>query len=90
MNDMTRQQIDEAVTDCLRRFCSGVDDIRPVDDLQDDLGIDSIEMVELAAMLSKQCGIGSRRIDLDGVATVGELGDRLERSLRTEPGMVSR
>lgn len=88
MDNVTRQRIDEMVAGCLRHFCQGTAEIRGADSLQDDLGIDSIEMVELAAMLTQQCGMGSRRIDLDGVDTVGDLGELLERSL--SPGRTER
>lgn len=71
-----RKTIDDAILECLRRF-GAEKNVQPTDELEGDLGIDSIERVELASMVAKHLGAPSRRMDLDGVVTVADLGSRL-------------
>jgi acyl carrier protein len=82
MNDMNPKLVEEAVLESLRRFCGAVDNVRPGQDLQNDLGIDSVEIVELAALLAGRFGVGARDMSLEDVVTVADLTNRVERNLR--------
>jgi acyl carrier protein len=58
----------------------GVEDVEilPIHDLQTDLGIDSTEMVELAALIRGQLGLHTQRINLSEVITVHDLVEQVE------------
>jgi len=81
MRDWTRETLEQAVFESLRHFCTDVDPILPGQDLQDDLGLDSVEIVELTTLLARRFGLSSRRIHLDDVLTVAELADGVEQNL---------
>jgi acyl carrier protein len=81
MRDWTRETLEQAVFESLRHFCTDVDRILPAQDLQNDLGLDSVEVVELTALLARRFGLSSRGIHLDDVLTVAELADRVEQNL---------
>ena len=82
--EATRVKIDQAVIEALQGLYGTVREVGPAQDLQQDLGLDSIEMVELASSVAKQLGAGSRRLDLAGVVTVRDLTARLEEALGSE------
>ena len=63
--------------------CCG-DDLKEGVELQD-LGIDSIEIVELATMAWKRCGLGPRALDVRDVQTMGQLVNRLHDGLPEDP-----
>ncbi|MFY9823807.1 MAG: phosphopantetheine-binding protein [Thermoanaerobaculia bacterium] len=86
MRDWTRETLEQAVFESLRHFCTDADRILPAQDLQKDLGLDSVEMVELTTLLARRFGLSSRRIHLDDVLTVAELADRVEQNLITVEG----
>jgi acyl carrier protein len=81
MRDWTRETLEQAVFESLRHFCADADRFLPAQDLQTDLGLDSVEIVELTTLLAKRFGLSSRRIHLDDVLTVAELADRVEQNL---------
>jgi acyl carrier protein len=69
---------EQAVINSLRRLGLDADQILPIHDLHCDLGVDSTEMVELAALVRTECGLATQRIDLDRVRTVGDLVAQIE------------
>ncbi|MGH9349893.1 MAG: hypothetical protein ACRD26_21795 [Vicinamibacterales bacterium] len=70
---MERDDIQHTVEEALRRFGCNAPQILPVHRLQGDLGIDSIEVVEVAALVCAARGTPDLRIDVSGVQTVGDL-----------------
>lgn len=45
--------------------------------LRDDLGLDSIDVINIAAQVEHRCGIELSQQELDGLTTVGQLLDLL-------------
>ena len=72
--------IEQAVINALRKLGCSVEHVNPVHELHGDLGVDSTEMVELAALVKSDCGVTLRPIDLRQVRTVADLSNRI-RSL---------
>jgi len=81
MTEWTRDTVQQAVLESLRPFCTGDEPILAAQNLQTDLGLDSVEVVELTTLLAKRFGLSSRAIQLDDVVTVAELAERLEQNL---------
>ena len=79
-------QVEAHIDSALRRFGCDAREILPIHDLQDDLGIDSIEIVELAALICCEYGRPDVRLDVAGVRTVGDLVNRAQAL--TAPGQV--
>lgn len=75
---MSSKQIEEQVIKALRNLGCDAEEILPVHELQFHLGIDSTEMVELAALVRSECGITAERIDLSDVRTVAEMAAKVE------------
>lgn len=74
---MERDDLWDSVEQALRRFGCDVPQILPLHCLQGDLGIDSIEVVELAALLCEARGLPGVRVDVGGVRTVQDLVARV-------------
>lgn len=70
---MQHPDIEAAVATAIRKLGLEEADILPVYDLQTDLGIDSTELVELAALVRGELGLHTQRIDLKQVRTVSDL-----------------
>lgn len=79
---MSQQEIETAILQSLRKLGCDVDTILPVHHLQFDLGVDSTEMVELAALVKTECGLALERLNLAGVYTVADLAHRVDHVLR--------
>jgi len=79
---MTNKSLEDAVIAALRKLGYDADTILPVHELHSDLGVDSTELIELAALVRTECGLGTQRIDLVGVKTVADLAGRIELLLR--------
>lgn len=75
---MSSNDIDKAIMDSLRRLGCDADVILPVHELQGDLGIDSTEMIELAALVRSECGLEAQRLDLNKINTVADLRRQVE------------
>ena len=75
---MATINVTEAVIDSIRRLGCDADQILPVHELQYDLGIDSTEMIELAALVQNQFRLESRRICMGSVKTVSDLVAQVE------------
>lgn len=75
---MSNNDIDKAILDSLRRLGCDADVILPVHELQGDLGIDSTEMIELAALVRSECGLEAQRLDLNKINTVADLRRQVE------------
>lgn len=58
------------------------DDVRPEARLVEDLGADSLDMVELIMAVEEEFGIEVPDEDAESLATVGQIADYLERRLR--------
>lgn len=56
--------------------------VRPEARLVEDLGADSLDMVELIMAVEEEFGIEVPDEDVEGLATVGQIADYLERRLR--------
>jgi len=68
--------LEQHIDSALRAFGCDASEILPVHDLQTDLGIDSIEIVELAALICRDWGRPDVRLDVSGVRTVSDLTTR--------------
>jgi acyl carrier protein len=77
------QDIESIVQASIRKL--GIEDaeILPIHDLQTDLGIDSTEMVELAALVRSQLGLHTQRISLSDVLTVQDLVTQVKNLIAT-------
>lgn len=87
---MSHVNVDEAIVASLRRLGCDAEVILPVHDLQGDLGVDSTEMIELAALVRSECGLEARRLNLDEIATVADLSRQLETLLRQSEAAAER
>lgn len=63
---------------------SAIQDIRSDSHLKDDLGIDSLDLVEITVQLETLFQVQFRPEDLDGIKTVGDLLNRLLTLLQIE------
>jgi acyl carrier protein len=57
-------------------------DVAPHHRFDIDLGIDSLEVVELGMIVCSRCGIASEQLDFRNVRTLGDLATRFAPSLR--------
>ena len=78
---MLHNNIDEAIISALRQLGCDADVILPVHQLQGDLGIDSTEMIELAALVRSECGLEAQRLSLREITTVADLRQQVEMLL---------
>ncbi len=87
---MTAQDIHGVVLACLKHLGYDAKEILPVHDLQSDLGLDSTEVVELAALVRNQCGLKAQRLNLHAMKTISDLSGQvqalLERGAETSAG----
>ena len=79
---MQHPDIEAAVATAIRKLGLEETDILPVYDLQTDLGIDSTELVELAALVRGEVGLHTQRIDLKRVRTVSDLIAQVDLLIR--------
>lgn len=79
---MQHPDIEAAVATAIRKLGLEETDILPVYDLQTDLGIDSTELVELAALVRGELGLQTQRIDLKRVRTVSDLVAQVDLLIR--------
>lgn len=75
---MQHPDIEAAVAIAIRKLGLEETTILPVHDLQIDLGIDSTELVELAALVRGELGLHTQRIDLKRVRTVSDLVSQVD------------
>lgn len=75
---------EEVVMKALRKLGCQVEAVLPVQELQGDLGIDSTEMVELAALVRTECGMSLQPVDLRSIQTVADLTSRIDQFLTTQ------
>lgn len=75
---MQHPDIEAAVATAIRKLGLEDTDILPVHDLQTDLGIDSTELVELAALVRGELGLHTQRLDLKQIRTVGDIVAQIE------------
>lgn len=78
---MSHRNVEEVVINSLRELGCDADTILPVHDLQGDLGVDSTEMIELAALVRSRVGLYAQRLNLDEIRTVADLQRQLEQLL---------
>ncbi len=78
---MTTQDIQEVVLASLKSLGYDTKDVLPVHDLQSDLGLDSTEVVELAALVRNQCGLKAQRLDLRTLKTVSDMASQVQSLL---------
>jgi acyl carrier protein len=78
---MVDKKIEESIINSLRKLGCDADTILPVHELQGDLGVDSTEMIELAALVRGEFGLTTQRINLQDVRTVADLTVRVESLL---------
>jgi acyl carrier protein len=79
---IVRARVEAAVVTAIRKLGVEEVDLLPVHDLQLDLGIDSTELVELAAIVRGELGLTAHRVDLGRLRTVGDLVSQLDAMLR--------
>ena len=77
-------QGEHVVINVLKKLGCEVETVLPVQELQGSLGIDSTEMVELAALVHKECGMPLKPADLLSIQTVGDLVNRIDRFLAVQ------
>jgi acyl carrier protein len=78
---MTTQDIQQIVLSSLNSLGYDAKNVLPVHDLQSDLGLDSTEVVELAALVRNQCGLKAQRLDFKSLKTVSDLASQVEALL---------
>lgn len=80
-NTIPRTDVEVVVSEAIRKL--GICDVEvlPLHDLQGDLGIDSTEMVELAALVRSDLGLTLERLDLRRIVTVADMVSQLETML---------
>lgn len=74
-------QILEGVARAIRALGCDSETILPVHELNNDLGIDSTEMVELAVLLRQEFGFAEKSLGLIGAVTVEHIVARVEACL---------
>ena len=74
----------DVVINALKKLGCQVETVLPVQELQGDLGIDSTEMVELAALVRLECGMALQPLDLRSIQTVADLTSRIGQFLATQ------
>lgn len=84
MSRIERVVAEDVVINALKRLGCPVDRVIPVQELQGDLGIDSTEMVELAALVRSECGMALQPIDLRRIQTVADLTNKIDQFLATQ------
>jgi acyl carrier protein len=67
------------VTDVIRLLGCDAKLILPVHELDNDLGIDSTEIVELGILIRKEFGVGEKAISLAGARTVADIIARVDQ-----------
>jgi len=72
-----QDEISQVITDALRQFLKDKQGIRPEDNLELDLGLDSLSKIELIVSLEKAFSIKLPENFLSDIHTVGELTERL-------------
>lgn len=88
---MQHRDIEAAVATAIRKLGLEETHILPVHDLQTDLGIDSTELVELAALVRGELGLHTQRLDLKQIRTVGDIVSQIEHLMggqAAEPAAV--
>jgi acyl carrier protein len=75
---------EDVVINALKRLGCPVETVVPVQELQGDLGIDSTEMVELAALVRSECGMALQPVDLRSIQTVADLTSKINLFLATQ------
>ena len=88
-NATLRSDVETAVAEAIRKLGIGDVEVLPVHDLQGDLGIDSTEMVELAALVRGELGLTRERLDLRKIVTVADLVAQLETMCAAHPVEVA-
>jgi len=78
---MTTQDIQQVVLASLKTLGYDAKNVLPVHDLQSDLGLDSTEVVELAALVRNQCGLKAQRLDFKSLKTVSDLASQVQALL---------
>ena len=87
---MNNTDITETIFQSLRAFGHAPGSIAPTTHLQDELGIDSLETVELSAVVCQQLGLPAHvAADVRNVRTVAELAARIESLLVQDGGTAS-
>lgn len=59
-----------------------IDIIGEQTELVDDLGLDSLDSIELVMEIEEKMGLELADDDMDGIKTVGQLADAIERAKR--------
>jgi acyl carrier protein len=78
---MTSRDIEQVVLQSLKNLGYEAKDVLPVHDLQSDLGLDSTEVVELAALVRNECGLKAQRLDMRSLKTVSDLAGQVKSLL---------
>ena len=80
---MTRREIDEKVRTFLTDDLE-IDEDKVSDDarLKEDMGVDSLEFVDIVATVEKNFGFRIKLGEMQGVSTLSQLCDYIERNVR--------
>jgi acyl carrier protein len=78
---MTSHDIQCVVAASLKSLGYESSELLPVHDLQSDLGLDSTEVVELAALVRNQCGLKAQRLDMRSLRTVSDVVSQVKSIL---------
>ncbi len=84
---MTPEDIQLTVMSSLKSIGYDTREVLLVHDLQTDLGLDSTEVVELAALVRNQCGLKAQRLDLRSLRTVSDLISQVRLLLDRAPSI---
>lgn len=80
---MTRQEIEQNVTDFLVEDLEIEPEvINPDAHLKDDLGIDSLDFVDIVVIVEKRFGFKIKPEEMSGVVTYKDFCDYIERKLQ--------
>lgn len=79
---MTRQEIEQKVrTFLIDEFEIDADKVKPEATLKDDLGIDSLDLVDIVVMVQKNFGFKPAVAELKEVKSLSEFCDYIERRM---------
>lgn len=79
---MTRQEIIEKINDFLiEELEIDNEKVAPTADLRDDIGIDSLDYVDIAAFVKKSFGFKIQSEDFEKIRTLGEFYEFLDSKL---------
>jgi acyl carrier protein len=84
VNDSAREHVSARIEDIIRQQVGSETPLSPETDLLNDLGIDSLELVELNLKMEKEFGKKIRIADLRGCVTIEDVTQLVQQSKTEE------